>query len=192
METHKYSSGLSFLHIPHSSISRVIETHRIPKTWEHWILIVRETYGKTQTFQSYRSLKYFMWGINSYNSQNMGKVNSHSNEKIWENKGISDISKGFLYFSLEGEVRAVSKTWKNGISIVREKYRKRQTFQIYGFLKYFGWNRNPYNFQNMGKVNSYNTRKVWEKNIRKFWVSQMFWVKQKSIQFSEYGKSEFP
>ena len=53
-------------------------------------------YGKTQTFQSYQSLKYFMWGINSYNSQNMGKVNSHSNEKIWENKDISDIAKGFL------------------------------------------------------------------------------------------------
>ena len=39
--------GLGFLDIPHSSISREIETHTIPKTWENWILIVRESYGKT-------------------------------------------------------------------------------------------------------------------------------------------------
>ena len=34
----------------------------------------------------------------------------------------------------------------------------------------------------MGKVNSHNMEKVWEKpNIPKLWVSQIFWVKQKSI-----------
>ena len=38
------------------------------------------------------------------------------------------------------------------IPIEREKYKKIQTFQIYGFLKYFKWSRNPYNSQNMGKV----------------------------------------
>ena len=39
---------------------------------------------------------------------------------------------------------------------------KTQTFQIYEFLKYFGRNRNPYNSQNMGKVNSHSTGKVRE------------------------------
>ena len=63
MGKHKYSKGLGFLHIPHSSISRVIETHTIP--WEIWILIVEETSGKAQTFKSYRSLTYFMQGINA-------------------------------------------------------------------------------------------------------------------------------
>ena len=29
---------------------------------------------------------------------------------------------------------------------------KKQTFESYGFLKYFGWGRNPCNSQNMGKV----------------------------------------
>ena len=86
----------------HSSILREIETF-FPITWQNGIHIVRETYRKTQTFQSYR------------------------------------------------------------ISMVREKYGKTQTFQIYGFLKYLGRSRNPYNFQNMGKVNSHNTGKVWEK-----------------------------
>ena len=57
----------------------------------NWILIVRETCGKTQTFQSYRFLTYFMCGINTYNSQNMRKVNSHSKEKIWENTSISKL-----------------------------------------------------------------------------------------------------
>ena len=50
----------------------------------NWILIVRETYGKAQTFQSYGFLTYFMCGINTYNFQNMRKVDSQSKEKIWE------------------------------------------------------------------------------------------------------------
>ena len=41
---HKYFKGLGFLHIPHSFISREIETHTIPKTLENWILAARETY----------------------------------------------------------------------------------------------------------------------------------------------------
>ena len=132
MGKHKYAKGLDFLYVPHSSILREIETF-FPITWQNWIHIVRETYGKTQIFQSYR------------------------------------------------------------ISMVREKYGKTQTFQIYGFLKYLEWSRNPYNFQNMGKMNSHNTGKVWEKtSLPKLWISQIFWVKQKSIQFPKYGKSEFP
>ena len=75
LRENRYSKGLSFLHILHSSISREIETHTIPKTWEKWIFIARETYGKTQIFQSYWFLTYFMWGINPDNSQNMGKGN---------------------------------------------------------------------------------------------------------------------
>ena len=41
----------------------------------------------------------------------------------------------------------------------------------------------------MGKVNSHNTRKVYEKiNIPNLLISQIFWVKQKSIQFPKHGK----
>ena len=43
-----------------------------------------------------------------------------------------------------------------------EKYRKTQAFQIFGCLKYFGWSRNPYDSQNMGKVSLRITGKVWE------------------------------
>ena len=85
MGKHRYSKGLSFLHILHSSISCEIATHTIPKTWEKWIFIARETYGKTQIFQSYWFLTYFMWGINPDNSQNMGKVDFHCTGKVWEN-----------------------------------------------------------------------------------------------------------
>ena len=46
--------------------------------------------------------------------------------------------KGLLYFLLKAETRVFHKTWKKRIFIVREKYEKTQTFQIYGFLKYFG------------------------------------------------------
>ena len=109
---------------------------------------------------------------------------------MWKHKHLK--VKGFLYFLLEAGIHAVPKTQKKWISIVWEKYGKRQTFQIYGFLKYFEWSRNPYNSQNIGKVNFHNRGKVWEKtNIQKLWVSQIFLVKQKSIQFPKYGKIEF-
>ena len=45
----------------------------------------------------------------------------------------------------------------------------------------------------MGKVDFHNTGKVRQKtNIPKLRVYQIFWVKQKSIQFSKHGKSGFP
>ena len=46
--------------------------------------------------------------------------------------------KGFLFFSFEAEIHAVPKTCEKWISIIRKKYGKTQTFQIYGFVKYFG------------------------------------------------------
>ena len=83
--------------------------------------------------------------------------------------------------------------WKEWIPIIREKYRKKQTFQSNGFLKYFGWSRNPYNFQNMGKVNSHSNEKLWENtNISNLSVSEIFCLKQKSMQFPKHGKTGFP
>ena len=70
--------------------------------------------------------------------------------------------KGFLNFSYEAEIHVVPKTWESGISIVQEKHEKTQTFQIYGFLKNFGWSRNPCNSQNIGKVNLNSTGKTWK------------------------------
>ena len=43
-----------------------------------------------------------------------------------------------------------------------EKYGKTETIQSNGFVKCFGWSRNPYNSQNMGKVNLHSTGKVRE------------------------------
>ena len=50
----------------------------------------------------------------------------------WE--GNINISK----LLLEAEIHAAPNTWENWISIVQEEYGKTQTFQIYGFVKYFG------------------------------------------------------
>ena len=91
----------------------------------------------------------------------MGKVKFHSKvKKMGKHKHFK--FKGFLNFSYQAEIHLVPETWKKWISIAREKYGKTQTFQIYGFLKYFEWSRNPYNAQNMGKVNLHSTWKVWE------------------------------
>ena len=67
---------------------------------------------------------------------------------------------GFLNISGEAEIHTIPKTWEKWISIVREKYGKTQTFQIYGFLKYFGLSRSI-KIQKYRKSNSHN-RKIWE------------------------------
>ena len=75
----KHSKTMSFLNILGEA-----KIHSIPKTWEKWISIVREKYGKTQTFQIYEFPKYFGLNGNPYDSQNMEKVNSHISGGIWE------------------------------------------------------------------------------------------------------------
>ena len=66
--------------------------------------------------------------------------------------------KGFWNFLLEAEIHAVPNTWGKWISIIREKYGKKTN--IPKFLKYFGLSRNPYNSQNMEKVNSHSKEKI--------------------------------
>ena len=135
------------------------EIHTIPKTQNMGTVNLlctgklRKNTNIPKYFLHIGALLYFAWNrnpcnsenmgiwINPYNFQNMGKVNSYSKWKIWENTSISK-SRVFLNFSFEAEVYAVPKTWEKGISIVREKHSKTQIFQIYGFLKYFRWNRN--------------------------------------------------
>ena len=142
-------------------------------------------------FRTYSELLHFVWNGNRYNSEtkNMKKVNSHSKANVWENKKHSK-ALGFLHISCETLIHSipkiwekwipivremgkiwkntnisklrVPKTWEKWILIVQEKCEKTQAFQIYGFIKYFGWSRNSYISQNMGKVNLLSTRKVWE------------------------------
>ena len=68
----------------------------------------------------------------------------------------------FLNILGKAEIHKIPKRWEKWISLVWEKHGKTQTFQIYGFFKYVGWSRNPYNSQNMEKVNLLSTGKVWE------------------------------
>ena len=50
---------------------------------------------------------------------------------------------GFSNILREAEIHRIPKTWGKWISIVQVKHGKTQTFQTYGFLKYFGLSRNP-------------------------------------------------
>ena len=84
MRKHKHFKIKCFWNISHDT-----EIHAVPKTWEKWISIIREKYGKTQTFQIYEFLKYFGWNRNPYNSQNLGKVDLHGTGKVRENTEIS-------------------------------------------------------------------------------------------------------
>ena len=113
----------------------------------------------------------------------MKKVNSHSKANVWENKKHSK-ALGFLHISCETLIHSipkiwekwvpivremgkiwkntnisklrVPKTWEKWILIVQEKCEKTQTFQIYGFIKYFGWSIHSY---------IYAFPKIWEKWI---------------------------
>ena len=99
---------------------------------------------------------------------------------------------GFLKILDEAEIHTIPKTWGKWIPIIREKYGEKKT-NIPKFLKYFGWSRNPYNSQYMGKVNSHSKEKIWENtNISKLSVSEIFRLMQKSMQFSKHRKSGFP
>ena len=104
------------------------ENHAVLKTWEKWICIIRKKHGETQAFQIYGFLKYFGWSRNSYNSQNMGKVNSHNTGKVWEKSKHSKVL-GFSNILGEAEIHTIPKIWEKWIPIVREKYGKAQTFQ---------------------------------------------------------------
>ena len=54
MGKNKHSRVMDF-----SNILGEAEIHTIPKIWEKWILVVREIYGKTQTFQkSFNNFSY--------------------------------------------------------------------------------------------------------------------------------------
>ena len=66
---------------------------------------------------------------------------------------------GFLNISGEAEIHTILKIWQKWVPIIHEK---KKTFHGNGFLKYFGWSKNPYNSQNMGKVKSHSTGKIWK------------------------------
>ena len=68
---------------------------------------------------------------------------------------------GFLNILGEAEIHTIHKICEKWISIVREKYAKIQTFQIYGFPKNFGLSRSI-KIQKYGKSNSHSKRKIWE------------------------------
>ena len=136
-----------------SNILGEAEIHSIPKMWENWIPIVREKFGKVQTFQI----------------------------------------EGFLHVWYEAEIHLVPKAWEKGISIVQEKYGKPQAFQIYEFVKYFGWSKNPYNFQNMGKVNLHSTEKIWENTeISHILRYSQIWSWWEPLQFPIFGNVQIP
>ena len=116
MGKHKYCKGMGFLHI-----SRETKIHTILKTWEKWILIARETHGKTQTFQSYGFLTYFMCSINPCNFQNMGCVNSHVKGKVWENTNIPKLWVSYVFHMKQKSIQFPSHRW---IPTLRNKNRK--------------------------------------------------------------------
>ena len=158
MGKHKYFKVKGFLNFWHEA-----EIHAVSKIWEKWIAMVQEKYGKIQIFQIYGSLKYFGWSRNPYNSQNMGKVNSHNTGKVWEKANILTLWVSQIFWVKHKSIQ-FPKHGKSESHNTGESMEKKQTFQSYGFLKYFGWSRNPYNSQNMGKVNPIIRGKVWKKN----------------------------
>ena len=158
---------------------RKVNYHSKEKTW------------KNTTISKLRVSDIFCLKQKSMQFPKHGKVDFHSTGKVCEKEHFKYM--GFSNIFGETEIHATPKTWEKWIPIIREKYGKRQIFESYGFLKYFGWNRIPYNSQNMGKMNSHSKGKVWENtSISNLVFFLIFYMKQKSIWFPKHGKSRFP
>ena len=67
----KYEKIQTFKIMSFLNIFREAKIHKISKTWETRIPILREKYGKTLTFKNFGFLKYFVRSRNPYNFQNM-------------------------------------------------------------------------------------------------------------------------
>ena len=128
------------------------EIHAVPKTWEKWISIIREKYGKTQTFQIYGFLKYFRWSRNPYNCQNLGKVNFHNTGKVWAKNKHSKVM-GFSTILSEAEIHTIPKIWKKWIPIVEKNMGKHKHSKVMGFSNI------------LGEAEIHTIPKIWEKWI---------------------------
>ena len=102
-----------------------VDFHSTGKVWENtkisnlWVSQKFWVKRKSIQFPKYGKSEFPQYG------KNMGK---HKHFKV----------KHFLNFPYEAEIHTAPKTREKWISKAREKYGKTQTFQIYGFLKYFG------------------------------------------------------
>ena len=122
----------------------------------------------------------------------MAKVNSHSEGKIWENTNISKLRVSGI-FCLKQKSMQFPKYGNSGLPFYGKSMGKHNHFKLIVLL----------NISDEAEI--HRIPKTWEKcipiiwgkygkkeNIPYCWVSKIFWVKQKSIQFPKYGKSEFP
>ena len=122
----------------------------------------------------------------------MAKVNSHSEGKIWEHTNISKLTVSGI-FCLKQKSVQFSKYGKSGLRLYGTSMGKHNHFKLIVLL----------NLSDEAEIHTIS--KTWEEcipiirekygekaNIPYGWVSKIVWVKQKSIQFPKYRKSEFP
>ena len=156
-------------------------SHTFPVLWEFTFPVLWELYGFLLHPKCSRNPKTWNVFVFPYVSLTMTIQFSHAFRIVWvsiwreiEGCGICKNFKFLGFFNISGEavIHIIPKIWEKRISIVQEKHRKTQKFHVYGFLKYFGWSKNPYNCRNMRKVNLHNKGKVWgNTNIWKLRVS---------------------
>ena len=159
MGKHKHSKAMGFLHISCVALIHTIPKiwgkwiHRVRKKYgKHTsisMLSVSEIFrlkqksnqfpkhgksmGKKQTFQGLGFLKYFGRSRNPDNAQNMGKVNSHSKGKIWENTNISKFRVSGT-FCLKQKSMHFPKHGKSGLPLYGKSMGKHKHFKFMGFL----------------------------------------------------------
>ena len=120
------------------------EIHAVPNTWEKWIPIIREKYGKKQTFQSFSNILgeeiCENTNISKLSVSEMFRLMQKSMQfpkygKSWFPLYMKSMKKykhfkfmGFLSILSEAEIHTIPKIWKRWIPIVREKYGKAQTW----------------------------------------------------------------
>ena len=129
MGKHKYFKFMGFLNI---SDEAQAEIHTIPKTWEKWILIIQEKYGKNANISKCWVSQIFWVKQKSIQFPKYG-TNSHSKGKIWENTNISKSSVSGI-FSLKQKSRQFPKYGKCGLPWYRKSMGKQKHFKFMCFL----------------------------------------------------------
>ena len=139
--------------------------------------------------------EFYQFSHQQYCPQSMGKMNSDSMRKVWENKTFESQA---LFFILCMKQRFIQfpKHRKNEFSQYGKSMEKHKHSKIMGLLNISCetkiWEIEA-NFKNTGKLNSHSTAKLGENTrIPRVWVFYMFHMQQKSIQFPNDGMSEFP
>ena len=129
MGKHKHFKFMAFLNILDEA-----EIHTITKTWEKWISIIREKYGKKCKHSKVMGFSNILGEAQIHTTPKIwGKWNPIVRKKIWENTSISKLSVSEI-LHLKQKSMQFAKHEKSGFPLYGKSMGKHKHFKFMGFL----------------------------------------------------------